>query len=214
MDTLNEANKEMYSDVISNEFPKLLPMFNQHLDLARWGFNLTHSGVFPQYLPYIVYQSEQCKIRFRWVQDRPYESPTVLMDYGRLHAPEDQEAVLWNGKECRCWHFSGTLVTFLEERSPVEIESSEFGMPLIIHEFMEQYDRQPSKPAQEYHVQLNAHIWTTYGQRIFDLLDVRRPESWEAYRVFLKSYYTHQEEQNAQKGLKRPPLKIPRYEVC
>src|SRR5210317_121476 len=32
-------------------------------------------------------------------------------------------------------------------------------------------------------------IWEHYGQSLFDLFDLRQPELWKEYRVFLKEYY-------------------------
>src|SRR5215207_7271631 len=114
MNMTNQDNKARYSDVITNEFPKLITMFNKHLDFGRWGFKLAHSGLFPQYLPYIIYESDQWKLRFMWDQDRPYESPNLIVEYGRLHAPVDQSFMLWNGEKCRCWHHIGMVVNFLD----------------------------------------------------------------------------------------------------
>ena len=211
---MRRIKKTKHNDVISNEFPKLIPMLNQHLDFGRWGFKLAHSGIFPQYLPYIVYESEQCKVRFRWDQDRPYESPHILVDYGRLHAPVDQESMLWNGEECRCWHLCAKIVNFLAGLSPFDSENSEFNTPPIMQEFLEGNKRDALYPAQEYHVRLNAHIWEKYGQRLFDLLDLRRPDLWDGYRNFLKEYYTRRYEQNIQQGRKPIPNRIPHYQVC
>jgi hypothetical protein len=214
MNETNQDNKAKYSDVINNEFPKLLPMFDQRLDLAGRGFKLIHSGVFPQYLPYIVYESEQCKVRFRWNQDRPYESPNIIVEYGRLHAPVDQVSMLWNGEECRCWHLIPKLVNFLDGLSPLDTENSEYDKPRVIQEFLERNQREASYPAQEHHVRLNAHIWEKYGQRLFDLLDLHRPDIWDQYRNFLKEYYTHRYELNIQQGRQPTPIRIPHYQVC
>jgi hypothetical protein len=36
---------------------------------------------------------------------------------------------------------------------------------------------------------MHKSIWKTYGQNLFELFDLRRPDLWEQYRKFLKEYY-------------------------
>ena len=45
----------------------------------------------------------------------------------------------------------------------------------------------------EYHpkyvVVLQSAVWKHYGQKLFDLFDLRHPDLWEEYRKFLEEYY-------------------------
>jgi hypothetical protein len=208
----NNENKKIYENIIQNEFPKLIQMFERYLDFNRWGFKLTHSGIFPQYLPRIIYQSNQCKIMFRWEQDRSYELPVLYVSYGRLHAPVDQHTMLWNGEECRCWHLLGKELNFLDGLSPADVSSSEFRVPRTMREF----DQTSMARGLQHEpiVRMHAYIWDYYGQRLFDLFDLRRPDLWEEYRSFLKQYYEHRDEQKKLMG--KPPSHItpPLYNVC
>jgi len=212
MNPTNEVNKKRYSRVISDEFPKLIEMFNKHLDFKHWGFELIHSGVFPQYLPYIVYLSNQCQIRFRWEQDRPYESPAISVSYGRLHAPIDQYIMAWNEVQCYCWHEIGKALNFLDGLSPSDTTNREFRLPHIMREFS-QSSLAPG-PEQEYLIKMHSYIWAHYGQRLFDLFDLRRPDLWNEYRSFLKQYYIHRDEHNKLKGISPSPAIPPLYNVC
>lgn len=212
MSQLNDNNKKLYEEIIRNEFPKLIQMFERYLDFDHWGFKLTHSGVFPQYLPRIIYQSNQCKIMFRWEQDRSYESAVLYMSYGRLHAPVDQHTMIWNGEECRCWHQLRKELNFLDGLSPADVSNNEFKVPRIIEEFGK--SNPPRLLGQEYIVRMNAYIWDHYGQRLFDLFDLQHPELWDEYRNFLKQYYIHRNKQRKQKGKSPSRTARPLYNVC
>jgi hypothetical protein len=106
------------------------------------------------------------------------------------------------------------VVNFLDGLSPLDTNNSAFDTPPAFQEFLAANQTEHAYPAQEYHVRLNAHIWKKYGQRLFDLLDLRRPDLWDRYRGFLKEYYTRRAEQNIQKGRKPIPIKLPHYQVC
>jgi hypothetical protein len=204
--------KRKSPDVVKNEFPKLIQMIESSIDFKRWGFELTHAGVFPQYLPYIVYQSYQCKIRIRWEQDRPYESPKLYMNYARLHAPIDEYLMLWNGEKCYCWHQIGKVLNFLDGLSPSDTSNGEFMLPLKMKIFSEK--NKSLARDQEYIIKLNAYIWDGYGQRLFDVFDLHQPDLWSKYMNFLKEYYTHRDEQNKLKGIPPSPVNPPLYKVC
>jgi hypothetical protein len=190
MTTTNDATKKFFEEAIQNEFPKLIEMFEKHLDFKRWGFKLTHSGVFPQCLPFIFYQSNQCKIRFSMAYEEHNYPPAIFISYGRLHAPVDQSEILWNGKECSCWHDLNHVLLFLDGLSPSDAAVSK--VPRKFYEFSEANPKPPyGGPWQEHRVKREAYIWDSYGQRLFDLFDLRRPDLWEEYRSFLKQYYQH-----------------------
>jgi len=204
MEEINAENKRRFEQVIRDEFPKLIQMFNKTFDFKSWGFELTHTGIFPQYLPYIIYESRQCKLRFIWSKDRPYESPTIFLQYGRLHAPIDQNLMIWSGEECHCWHELVHMINFLDNLSPLEVAEKGYVVPDVMKKFRKLFESTASNE-QEYLVQMNAYIWNDYGQRLFDLFDLRYPELWGKYKNFLKEYYLH-----------RPhsPVKPPLYKVC
>lgn len=211
---VNDDNKKKYEDIIQNEFPNLIRMLNKHLNFKRWGFELTHAGVFPQYLPYIIYQSDQCKIRVKWEQDRPYESPSISINYGRLHAPVDQHYMLWNGEDCYCWHEIGMVLNFLDGLSLSSTSNSNSMVPREMSVFFEKNKNLAYQNQYEYVAKQNAHIWSIYGQRLFNLFDLRHPDLWNDYRDFLKKFYSFLDERNKLKGIPPSPVKPPLYQVC
>jgi hypothetical protein len=213
MNKTNNDNKKRYEDVIRNEFPKLIEIFESCLDFKHWGFELTHTGVFPQYLPYIIYRSKQCKIRFRWEQDRPYEESLIYVHYGRSHAPIDQNFMVWNEEKFYCWHRVETVINFLDGLSPSDINNREFIVPQAVKDFYQSNkDKGLSRP--EFTARSQAFLWNRYGQRLFDLFDLRRPDLWNEYINFLKDYHTNRDEQNKLKGIPTSSVNPPLYKVC
>ena len=100
----------------------------------------------------------------------------------------------WRGEKCRGWHNISEPVRFLDGLSPLEaaeqtniqkksphviesFEQSEIGKKLL-HEY-------PPKAV----LVMHATIWEHYGQRLFELFDLRRPDLWDKYRVFVREYY-------------------------
>lgn len=213
MSTTNGDNKKMYGDVIKNEFPKLIEIFEGCLDFNHWGFKLTHTGILPQYLPYIIYESERCKIRFSWRQDRSYEESMISISYGRSHAPLDQNFMIWNGQKCWCWHRVERILNFLDGLSPTDTNNRELIMPQSINDFYQSNkDRGWIQP--EFSARSEAFLWNRYGQRLFDLFDLHRPDLWNEYIKFLKDYYTNRGEQNKLKRIPPSPVNPPLYKVC
>lgn len=200
----------MYGDVINNEFPKVIGMLESYLDFKRWGFELIYAGDFPQYLPFIIYQSRQCKIKFTYARGREYESPKIHIDYGRSHSLLDQRLMMWNGEKRRCWHEVEHVISFLDGFSPTNANESNFPIPSIVHDFYE-FHGGKGLEQKEYIVRKNAYIWEHYGQRLFDVFDLRHPELWSEYEKFLKEYYIYVYKQNKVSEI---PGDIPPYKVC
>jgi hypothetical protein len=213
MNQVSDNNKKQHEDFIQNEFPVLIEMLNKHLDFKRWGFKLTHTGILSQYMPYIVYQSNQCQIRIRWDPDRPYVSPKLDMTYGRLHAPTDQYFMSWNGEECYCWHEIGKILNFLDGLSPSDTSNREFMVPRKMKSFYEK-NKSLARDQHEYIIKLHAYIWDSYGQRFFDVFDLHHLDLWNQYIDFLKEYYVNLDKQSKFKGIPPSANKPPLYKIC
>jgi hypothetical protein len=202
-----------YEEIVKKEFPLLIQTLERHLDFNLWGFKIVHSGMLSQNPPYIIYQSEQCLIRFSWRQDRPYVEPAIYCTYGRLHAPFDEDAMVWNRRKYYCWHALNGILNFLDGLSPTEISISGYVAPRALRGFYES-NKGNIGSLGEYTAKLQASIWNHYGKQFFDLLDLRRPDLWERYSIFLKKYHEHSDEQAKLEGhrpfIPEPPL----YMVC
>jgi hypothetical protein len=207
------SSQSIYDDVVKTKFPPLIQMLESRLDFKRWGFEFIYAGVLPQFPPCIFYRSEQCQVRFRWEHDRPYEEPLIYISYGRLHAPLDQTTMLCNGERCHCWHSIELVLNFLDGLAPTDTHNREFIVPRIMKVFRDS-NKGKGWNHREFTVRNHAHIWEHYGQRIFDLFDLRYPVLWKKYSGFLHEYYTQWNEQSKLKGITPIPIDPPLSKVC
>ncbi len=156
------------------------------LSLDLRGFKETYRSAKPGEL---IFDSEWCRIRLFWDGWDPSDGNIMRIQYGRLHAPNAKNTMFWNGEECHCWHRVEHPLHFLDGISPadaVKLNYSHF-IKTQFHsdEFQQKYvRRQP-----EWLAEIHAAIWKYYGDRLFELFDLRKPELWQQYRLFLKEFY-------------------------
>ena len=206
----SENNNE---DIVQKRFSEAIQTLERYLDFKYWGFKVIHFEAFPQSSPYAIYQSEKCLIRFRWVQSRPHAEPMIYTTYGRLHAPFDQDVMVWNGQKCYCWHVTNGILNFLDGMSPTTITINDYVAPRILRDFY-QFNKDYKGSLGEYIAKVQTTIWNHYGNHFFDLFDLRRPDLWEKYSKFLKEYYEHQYKQ-AKLEVHKPFIsEPPLYLVC
>jgi len=213
MNTMNESNHVEFG-------ADLMRIIEEELDLRRWKFYLSYTklsdidGVAHRN---IIYDSEWCRIRFEYSRRFPPDAHQLHIFYGRLHASNDDEIMLWNGEKCYCWHGVGlTHLYFLDGFSPAETLNSQIigRLPSVVGKFHEsdlgwqlRRDR-----GLRYNIVRESVIWKHYGLRLFELFDLRRPDLWEQYIDYLKEYYRIRDERAGIDGaaLFNPPL----YKIC
>jgi hypothetical protein len=180
-----------------NEFPSLVQAITDNLDFRKWDFEIK---IFPagtlgdfSFSSAIIFQSEFCKLRFWTFRDRPYEDPEIYFTYGRLHAPDEKHTMTWNGREYHCWHdhlFLYIMLGYLDGLSPEEIAKSEFPyFPTLILNFNK--EGLGTWGQQERYARFHNTIWNHYGQRLFDLFDIRKPNLWDQYMDFYQEFRLH-----------------------
>ena len=174
-------------------------LLEDNLDFAHWGFRLSHMGYEKKgSRTKVIYDSDRCRVRFSLRNlGRGAEEDELPVEYGRLHAPNDSLSMVLNGEECWCWHNSvPLLVLFLEGYSPKEIvDRQEKDGRLPSPPPLASYDRSDEgrelsriyPPASI--IRRESLIWSHYGDRLFDLFDLRRPGPWGQYEEFLGTYY-------------------------
>jgi len=59
----------------------------------------------------------------------------------------------------------------------------------------------------EWLTRIHSSIWEHYGERLFELFDIRHPELWEKYIDFLKEY-------DRLNNFPPVPIYPPEYKVC
>ena len=169
-----------------NGFPALIRAVKRHLDLQRWGFRIIHSGKLLNYSG-IILQSEYCKVKIWTSRDRPHEEPEIHFAYGRLHAPNEDYLMTWNGEKCHCWHGVSEVLNFLDGLTPQETFKNPRS-PAFMYDF---YQRNKLKGwlRAEMEVRRQAAVWEHYRQNLFNVFDLRHPDLWEKYSVFYKQLY-------------------------
>lgn len=157
-----------------------------YLNLPSRGFNEAYRSAS---LGKLIYDSSQCRIAFIWGGWDPTGGNSLHIRYGRLHALNEKETMLWNGEECRCWHRVEYPLHFLDGRAPAEVAKLNYShfiiRPFYEKDLQQKYDRRQPEWLAEMHLT----IWKHYGSQLFDLFDLRRSDFWQQYRQFLQAVY-------------------------
>ena len=120
------------------------------------------------------------------------EHMEVSFQYGRLHATNDGNFTNLNGKKVISWHGIWNALDFLDSLSPQDvIDRLGKGIvgPRLIHEFQKTYpnwelwgDSRTVYAIKD--LRMHNEMWEHYGQKLFDIFDLRNPELWEDYAQF------------------------------
>ena len=179
-----KANDERKVDPIQ----EMVRVAQSFLDLGSWGFTESYRSSKPGNL---IYDSESCRLNLVWEGWDYSGGNSISIYYGRLHAPNEEPTMIWNGEECNCWHRFELVLHFLDGQTPQDAAKT-----IYTHSLIEQYKRSElgqsltgKRRQPEWLAQMHAMIWRHYGRRFFELFDLRRPDLWEQYQRFLKEVY-------------------------
>lgn len=151
-----------------------------------WGFNESYRSALTKVL---IYDSEWCRVKIVWGGWDYGSGNTISVYYGRLHAPSESVTMVWNGEESHAWHRFEHTLHFLDGRSPSEAAKLNYSTPLTKKYYEEEYRKKFQRRQPEWLMLMHMEVWTYYGERFFELFDLRKPNSWEQYREFLKEFY-------------------------
>lgn len=172
----------------------LLQLIEENLNTQGLHLHITFKNFVKTNNITIIYDSDFFRISFMFSRQKTPAFDELSIEYGRLHAPNDEPFMIWNEKECRCWHNIIDPLRFLDGLSPLEaFQQSKIDkqLPAIARKFRQ--SEQGKKLLEEYPpkaaIALQSIIWKHYNQRLFNLFDLRKPKLWEEYRNFLKEYY-------------------------
>lgn len=178
MDTINERN--------SNPIEEMTNVAQKFLSLTLWGFEKSYHS---EKLGKLIYDSEICRVSFLWGGWDPLSGKSINIQYGRLHASNEKAKMIWMGEECHCWHRFEHALHFLDGRTSIDAVRLNFSHP-IIDEFYKPEFREKFRYNQpEWLARMHEVVWQHYGKRFFELFDLRRPNLWQQYQLFLKEYY-------------------------
>ncbi|MBK9923875.1 MAG: hypothetical protein IPP66_01160 [Anaerolineales bacterium] len=207
------------SEVPRMSLETLTDLIEQFLPVQEWGF--TENVRVEAKEPFVIYNSEWCRIRFFLERDR-YEE-YLHISYGRLHAQNSSRIMKWNGKDCRCWFDYRDLpliFSFLDDLSPHEAYRAFFSFyekdspkhPLFQKDLDSRNSNTVSLSIESRtgeSLKFHSSIWSYYKIRFFELFDLRRPDLWEKYANFLRDAFEPDDYERY-----FPPGKLPEYQVC
>lgn len=172
----------------------LIQLINENLDVKRWGYYLVYKNFSKISEITLIFSSEFCKISFMFSRQRMPTYDELSIEYGRLHALSEEPFMEWEGGKCRCWHHFLDPLRFLDGLTPrqaMEQVKIQKQLPTVVRDFRESdfgkklLKEYPPKSA----LVLQSVLWKHYGQRLFDLFDLRKPDLWQKYQKFLREYY-------------------------
>ena len=187
-----DSNKPESAEDVGEAF---LQLIEENLPVERWNFHLTFTKFIKPSNIKVIYDSEWCRVKFMFSRMHFPETDKLLIDYGRLHAPDEEMFMVWYGERCRCWHNILDPLRFLDSQTATtahEQAAADEKLPPVVRDFRKSklgkklLTEYPPKSA----IVLQATLWEHYGERLFELFDLRRPDLWEEYRRFLKEYYS------------------------
>jgi hypothetical protein len=163
---------------------------NKHFDFARWNFS--QSYILAQDFPTIIYDSELCRVKFIFHTSGNMHdyTPNLRVCYGRMHSPSNDEFMTLKEEKYWCWHRVDYALNFLDGLSPDEAVKVEYH-PQVIEQYRQSdLAKELSAISQaEWMAGMESEIWKHYGQRLFELFDLRRSELWEQYTNFIQEFH-------------------------
>jgi hypothetical protein len=169
-----------------NPIQEMLRIVQSVLNLSSWGFKESYRSVTDNRL---IYDSEFCRIKIVWGGWDPLGGNSVSIYYGRLHAPNDNVTMIWDGEECHAWHSLKPVIHFLDGRSPNETFKMGTSHPLTDKYYEDEFRQKFHRRQPEWLMKMLMDIWEHYDNKFFELFDLRRSDLWEQYRRFLIEFY-------------------------
>ena len=137
----------------------------------------------------LIFDSEWCRISLTWGGWDQAGGNSMHIHYGRLHASNENVTMQWQGEECHCWHELDYVLHFLDGRTPVEAAKLDVSHPTTDPFYKTETTQKFHRRQPEWMAGMHITIWEQYGQRLFDLFDLRQPDLWRKYQQFLKEVY-------------------------
>ena len=189
------------------EYTELVELIESCLDFQKWGFKPTYSSPLDISFPYVIYDSEWCRVMFKHMGgDYPGQWSEMSVYYGRSHAPNDDSFMIWNGETCWCWHsIQEYALNFLDGLSPEKAIEMKY-KPRVMKQFQQSETWKSITHIPERIARTHAVAWDYYGQRLFELFDLRRPDLWKRYVPFLIEAHILEDENEKRKN--RQPIRL------
>jgi hypothetical protein len=169
---------------------ELSALLERIINFQGWRFQKTYTYIVPRLPPHIIYDSEWCRVQFSY-EGGDYQRFITKVYYGRLHASNDKYLMTWNGVDCGCWHRVDHALNFLDGLSPQEAVSQlrSHQSPYVIEKYKQSEGKKLERDNEiEWMIRMHSSIWEHYGERLFEIYDVRKSDLWERYTMFQREY--------------------------
>jgi hypothetical protein len=177
------------NDEEASHMQEAINLIECFLPLKQWNFKQSAQFVTAKYVSAVIYDSESCRIKIRYesIPGRGYER-YFSIHYGRLGA---RGGVLPRGTKREnyhlYWHNIYYSLYFLDGLSPREANAQT--EPRLIREFKQSELAKEMQNVPEKDLAMEAKIWESYGQQLFDIFDARNQDLWERYSAFVREYW-------------------------
>ena len=112
----------------------------------------------------IIYDSDLCRIKLIWKGWDPLGGNSISIHYGRKHAPNENQKLVWNGEEYHAWHNVKDTLHFLDGCSPRQAANLDLSHS-IIDKYYEEACRQEYRRRQpEWLMTMHTEVWEFYGR--------------------------------------------------
>ncbi len=198
MEDIYQFWNSMYDMSVEKQVERFFERLRFHLELNLLGFQKSYSKFSPGQLG-IIFNSEWCRVYF-YYRHGHYMVKAPKLDefsitYGRLHAPDEEATMIWQGQKCNCWHNNRLILFFLDGLTPQDVVNREKEKKMV-SDIRINY-RQSREGQQlvsqelwaELKIRYEAATWQHYGQRLFEVFDLRQPDLWEEYTKFNSEYH-------------------------
>ncbi len=163
---------------------EMLRVIDHFSKIKEWNFNESYRSENE-----IIYDSKWCRVSIVWGGWDPIGGNSISIHYGRLHAPNEKATMVWEGEDCNAWHGLKPTLYYIDGLSPVEAVNTNSFHKLTDKYHEEEFRKAYHRRQPEWLMKMHMDIWGYYGVRFFELFDLRRPDLWTDYRLFLKEFY-------------------------
>ena len=157
-----QNNDERSIDPIS-EMYRLAESF---LDLARWGFRESFRSKKSEEL---IFDSKWCRLSLVWGGWDSLGGNSISIYYGRLHAPNQSETMIWEEEKCHAWHRFEHALHFLDGCTPADAVKLDFSHYLIDPFYEPDFRKKFYRRQPEWLTKMHATVWEHYRERLFEL---------------------------------------------
>lgn len=198
---------------------RLINRVEDHLNLKHWGFTLDYKSYTNGYVA--IYNSSICRVQFTLTLDQREKNDSITIEYGRSHAPNDKNFMVYQGENCLAWHdlFLGYVGQFLDGVAPHDLAHARIERKRFPSKARKAFDDNGigiGSQSPIWGLQIEHFTWEYYGEKLFTLFDLNNSSQWNAYISFLFDFYTELKTDPVEKKIidKRPSFKPLPWQVC